>query len=383
MNQTHLSSAAIYDIPKPDYPYAFYDRDGNPKHGKVRDAFIPDNPDLLVQVASDRLSGYDVKFSEGIPFKGALLVLPTSYWKCKLDHIVPNDLLKTMLSDSDFADYAGLEKNREIYKYRTQIVCRYRMLPQECIVRDTITGSVLASRAYDPKTGMLFGQFVGKDLLEFQPLEQPVFTPSTKADIGHDVNYVRPDAAESDIMAFAESLGLTRQDGSEIFSEMKYLSLKLFDFGKRELKKHNLAMLDTKLEFGIYLHRAKDGRHLWQLVLADEVFTPDSSRIISLDEQKRVLEAKMKAGGGIYDKATTIKPASFDKQPIRDKMAEWDRTGFWKIDSGTPPPPLDEKTKWETTNRYLSYSEFLFGKENSEQGKVIRQMREFYNQREK
>ena len=277
--------------------------------GKVRDIYEIDSQKLLM-VTSDRLSAFDVVLNETIPEKGRVLTAMTDYWLEKLNDLVPNHLISVDPVD------AGEEINsesREFLMGRTMICKRAEMLPVECIVRGFITGS--AWKEYK-ENGTVHGEKVVSGLKESEQFQQPLFTPSTKATSGHDEN-----------ISFSESIEIL---GSDLAEKVKDISLKCYKLAADLAMERGIIIADTKFEFGLI-----DG----ELVLADEVLTPDSSRFWP--------EEQWSLGSS---------PPSFDKQPVRDFLdgVEWDKK--------PPPPNLPSKVISATSSRYIEAYEKISGK---------------------
>ena len=277
--------------------------------GKVRDIYEIDSQNLLM-VTSDRLSAFDVVLNEAIPEKGRVLTAMTRYWLDELNNLVPNHLIS--VDPTYLSDEISLE-NREFLLGRTMICRRAEMLPVECIVRGFITGS--AWKEYK-ENGTVHGEKVVSGLKESEQFQQPLFTPSTKATSGHDEN-----------ISFSESIEIL---GSDLAEKVKDTSLKCYKLAADLAMERGIIIADTKFEFGLI-----DG----ELVLADEVLTPDSSRFWP--------EEQWSIGSS---------PPSFDKQPVRDFLdgIEWDKK--------PPPPTLPSEVISATSSRYIEAYEKISGK---------------------
>jgi phosphoribosylaminoimidazole-succinocarboxamide synthase len=251
--------------------------------GKVRDIYdLPDG--RLCMVTSDRISAFDVVMDETVPHKGRVLTAMSSFW---FEQVA--DLVRGHLVSTDLADLPA-ELARPDWAGRVMVCDRADMLPVECIVRGHITGS--AWKEYQ-RDGTMHGEALPAGLLESQKLPQPVFTPSTKAEVGdHDEN-----------ISFEASVDLV---GWSMAGRLRDVSLELYRRGAEWAAARGIVIADTKFEFGLV-----DG----ELVLCDEVLTPDSSRFWPAD-----------------DCVPGSTPPSFDKQPVRDFLdgLDWDKT---------PPPP--------------------------------------------
>ena len=262
--------------------------------GKVRELYSLDDERLLL-VASDRISTFDVVLPTEIPDKGRVLTGLSGYWFAQTAAIVPNHLL-ALRDDGRSTECRRLE-----------------MLPIECVVRGYLSGS--GWKDYRA-SGAVCGHVLPEGLIESQQLPEPIFTPATKAQTGHDENIDR--AAGAALV------------GEERFDEVERLSLELYRFVSAQAATRGIILADTKLEFGI----DGDGH----LVLADEAFTPDSSRFWPADEY---------AAGGPQP--------SFDKQFVRDycESLGWDKT--------YPGPELPDDVVTGTRARYIEAFEQLTG----------------------
>ena len=262
--------------------------------GKVRDIYALG--DDLLMVASDRLSAFDVVFSEGIPRKGRILTTISSYWARELEACHPYHLITDDVDQMDLP----FGSQKEMLRGRAQRVERLDMLPVECVVRGYLTGS--AWKDYQG-TGSVCGHELPGGLEKGDRLPAPIFTPATKAASGdHDEN-----------ISFDRMVEML---GEEASTELRHRTLSIYTEGSRVAAERGLVLVDTKLEFG----KRPDGT----LVLADEILTPDSSRY--WDER---------------DVARTPKgetPPSFDKQVVRDYLEtlDWDK----KPPAPTLPPAI-------------------------------------------
>jgi phosphoribosylaminoimidazole-succinocarboxamide synthase len=279
--------------------------------GKVRDIYSVDD-DRLLMVTSDRLSAFDVVMDEPIAHKGRVLTAMSAFWFDLLADVVTGHLVSTDVSDlppsalkvADEADLAG----------RVMLTRKADMLPVECIVRGYITGS--AWKEYRT-TGTMHGTRLPEGLLESQQLPEAVFTPSTKADVGdHDEN-----------ISFDAAAALV---GDALAAKLRDVSLELYRRGADWARERGIIIADTKFELGLI-----DG----ELVLCDEVLTPDSSRFWPTDA---------------WQPGTT--PPSFDKQPVRDYLEglDWDKR--------PPPPPLPDEVVAATSDRYVEAYERITGR---------------------
>ena len=275
--------------------------------GKVRDVYDAGDGRLLL-VASDRISAFDVVMAEPIPDKGRVLTAMSAFWFDQLESVAANHLLSTDVADlPPSARAEGLEG-------RIMLCRRAEMLPVECIVRGYLTGS--AWKEYQ-STGTMHDSPLPAGLVEAAPLPEPVFTPSTKAEVGdHDEN-----------ISFARAVELV---GEDLANQLRDTSVALYAAGAALAYERGFIIADTKFEFGLV-----DG----ELVLADEVLTPDSSRFWPADQ---------------WVPGST--PPSFDKQPVRDYLdgLDWDKT--------PPPPPLPAEVVSATAARYRDAYERLTGR---------------------
>ena len=277
--------------------------------GKVRDVYDARDGRLLM-VTSDRISAFDVVMDESIPDKGRVLTAMTAFWFERFADLVPGHLISTGVGD--LAEVLGGAVPDNLVG-RTMLCRRAEMLPIECIVRGYITGS--AWKEYRT-SGTMHGGPMPPGLLEADRLSEPVFTPSTKADEGHDVN-----------ISYEEAVDLV---GSEVAALAREASLACYQQGAEWAAERGILIADTKFEFGMV-----DGR----LVLADEVLTPDSSRF---------WPAEAWAPGAT--------PPSFDKQPVRDHLdaLDWDKQ--------PPAPPLPDEVVSATSSRYVEAYELITGR---------------------
>jgi len=268
--------------------------------GKVRDVY--DRGDgTLVFVASDRISAFDVVMTEPIPDKGRVLTAMTAFWLTEvLADVCPNHLVSMV----DEGEHAG----------RAMVVRKADMLPIECIVRGRLSGS--AWKEYE-RSGTMHGQPLPAGLRQSDLLPEPVFTPSTKAEVGdHDEN-----------ISFEQAVELV---GPEVAHEARRISLDAYRRGAEHAAARGIVIADTKFELGFL-----DGR----LALCDEVLTPDSSRFWPAEG---------------WEPAQV--PPSLDKQPVRDFL---EATGW---DKRPPPPSLPAEVVAATTRRYREAYERLTGR---------------------
>ena len=268
--------------------------------GKVRDIYELD--DRLLMVASDRISTYDVVHPTPIPGKGQVLTGISDFWFQRTGQIVPNHLISVTEDVPD--DVRG----------RAMVVQKLQMLPVECVVRGYITGSGWSDYQ---ETGKVSGIELPEGLEESQQLPEPIFTPSTKAESGHD------EAIDFD--QAVEAVG-----DPELMERVRDISIELYRFGAEHARANGVILADTKFEFGL----DSDGN----LVIGDEVLTPDSSRYWPADSYE--------VGRG---------QPSFDKQYVRD----------WATESGgdksPPAPAIPEEVVEGTRGRYIEAYEKVTG----------------------
>ncbi len=282
--------------------------------GKVRDIYAVGD-DRLLMVTSDRLSAFDVVMAEPIPNKGRVLTAMTAFWFELVAKTAPG-LVGSHLISTDVADLPPEVRGADDLAGRVMLCRRAEMLPVECIVRGYITGS--AWKEYK-KGGTMHGTPLPAGLLESSKLPEPVFTPSTKAEVGdHDEN-ISFDAAAKLV-------------GRELAERLRDVSLALYSRGAAWAAERGIIIADTKFELGRIPATG-------ELVLCDEVLTPDSSRFWPV--------AQWKPG------AT---PPSFDKQPVRDflETLDWNKT--------PPPPPLPRAVVDATSTRYVEAYERITGR---------------------
>jgi phosphoribosylaminoimidazole-succinocarboxamide synthase len=278
--------------------------------GKVRDLYAPDEApdDRLLLVASDRISAFDYVLDTPIPDKGAVLTQLSLWWFDRLSDIVPNHLVSTDVP----AEVAG----------RAVLCRRLEMAPVECIARAYLTGGGLEEYA---RKGSVSGVALPPGLVDGDRLPEPVFTPTTKAPVGeHDLPMTASQVAEL--------------VGPDIASRADVLTRRILAHGNQIAADRGILIADTKVEFGV-----DRSTGIPNLVLADEVLTPDSSRFWPADEWE-----------------PGHPQPSFDKQYVRDWLTSpasgWDRR------SGEPPPPLPDEVIDRTRAKYVDAYERLTGR---------------------
>lgn len=268
------------------------------KRGKVRDVYEVDAYYLIV--STDRLSAFDVIMNEGIPLKGKILNKISKFWFDYTKDDIPNHLI-TMNVDEYPAE---CQPYKDILRDRSMLVKKAELIPIECIVRGYITGSGLIDYQ---KTGKVCGIELPKGLVESEKLPLPIFTPSTKAEIGlHDENITEEEAVSI--------------IGKDAYLYIKQITINIFSKAAGFALQKGIIIADTKMEFGYF-----DGK----IILIDELLTPDSSRFWPLDE---------------YEKGRTQN--SFDKQYVRDYLLSIN------FNKKPPAPPLPEEVILNTSKKY-------------------------------
>ena len=274
------------------------------RRGKVRDVY--DFGDRLLFVASDRISAFDHILPNGIPRKGEVLTRLSLFWFARLGvahHLLSTDLTTLPLpSGTDLSSLAS----------RSMVVMKTEVVPVECVVRGYLSGS--GWKEYQ-KSGTVCGIKLPQGLKESSQLPEPIFTPATKAETGHDEN-----------ITFEQMCGIV---GTDLSRRLRNLSLQVYQEGCAHAQTKGIIIADTKFEFGL---KGDD------IILIDEVMTPDSSRFWPADEYA--------AGRG---------QASFDKQFVRD----WLEQSGW--DKNSPPPELPDAVIERTSRRYIEAFERLTG----------------------
>ena len=274
--------------------------------GKVREIYEVDEKSLLI-VVSDRISAFDVILPNEVPDKGKILNMISEFWFDYTKDIIKNHVISTKISDFP------IECQNDQYENRSMLVKKLKMVPIECIVRGYITGS--GWKSYK-ENGTVCGIKLPEGLQESQKLDEPIFTPSTKAAEGHDEN-----------ISFEKTCEII---GADLAQKIKTASIEIYKKCAEYALSRGIIIADTKFEFGL----DEDGN----LVLGDEVLTPDSSRFWPLDE---------------YTVGKSQK--SFDKQYLRD----WLKANSWDANNPTPiPADVIEVTR----NKYIEAYERLTDK---------------------
>jgi len=277
------------------------------RSGKVREIF--DLGDSLLFVATDRISAFDCILPNPIPSKGAVLNQISAFWFKKFDFVQNHQLAV------DFADFpASLKKFEAQLAGRSMIVKKAQPLAVECVVRGYLVGS--GWKDYQ-KTGKVCGHALPPGLRQAEKLPKTLFTPSTKADVGHDMN-----------IDWEETCKIV---GEKIATQIRDLSIRIYEAGREYAAGKGIILADTKFEFGLL-----DGK----VILIDECLTPDSSRFWPADEY-----------------AVGSNPPSFDKQFVRDYLEtlDWDKT--------PPAPPLTPEVIAKTSEKYRDAYKRLTGAE--------------------
>lgn len=275
--------------------------------GKVRDLYQLDNQ--LLMIATDRISAFDYVLPNPIPSKGACLTQLSKFWFNYTQNIVPNHLITT-----DFKDYpADLQPYKKLLNSRSMIIKKTQVIPIECIVRGYLSGSAWKSYQHD---GTVCGIKIPSGMVESEQFTETLFTPSTKAETGHDINI---------------SIEKMKQIiGPEIAETIQNYSLQIYEKAAQYARKRGIIIADTKFEFGKINN---------EIILIDEVLTPDSSRFWPADQ---------------YTPGKS--QPSFDKQFVRDYLTstQWDKN--------SPPPELPEEIIQQTAKKYQEAYEKITGK---------------------
>jgi phosphoribosylaminoimidazole-succinocarboxamide synthase len=287
------------------------------RRGKVREVYAVDDATLLL-VASDRVSAFDVVMREAVPYKGAVLTQLSAFWFTRLASVMAHHCLT-----ADAAEIVervpALAVHRDELAGRAMLARRATPAPFECVVRGYLSGSAWAEYR---QSGTLAGEPLPPGLVESARLDPPIFSPATKAEEGHDENVTFDHVARALGRAPAEQL--------------RRSSLNLYETGRAYAAERGIIIADTKFEFGT----AADGT----LLVIDEILTPDSSRFWPADR---------------YQPGRS--QPSFDKQPLRDYLADLKKQGTWNGEA--PPPPLPAEVVAATSTRYRDAYRRLTGME--------------------
>jgi phosphoribosylaminoimidazole-succinocarboxamide synthase len=280
------------------------------RRGKVRDVYAVDDNSLLI-VATDRISAFDCILPTPIERKGEVLTALSEFWFGKLGHVVANHLIASRMDDMP----ESVRRHAQTLAGRSMLVKRAEVFPVECVVRGYLVGS--GWKDYK-RTGEVCGHKLPEGLQESAKLPEAIFTPSTKAEQGHDENITEDEVRD---LIGAEQTALLRDT-----------SLSLYTEAHNYARERNIIIADTKFEFGL----DQNG----ELLLVDEVLTPDSSRFWPADS---------------YEPGRS--QPSFDKQFVRDYLETLD----W--DKQPPAPAIPDEVARATTARYLEAYRLLTGKE--------------------
>lgn len=285
------------------------------KQGKVRDMYDLGN-ELLI-LATDRISAFDYVLESTIPDKGKILNQIAAFWFDKTGNIIQNHLISTELTDYPQA----IRNTIDDIEKRSMLVKKADKFPIECIVRGYITGS--GWKDYK-KTGKVCGIELPVGLKESEKLAHPLFTPSTKVDEGHDEN-----------ISFDEMKDIIGEDSA---ANLKTISLELYNFAHNYLYEKDILLADTKFEFGLY-----NG----EIILIDEIFTPDSSRFWNRNEYKVGRSQK-----------------SYDKQFVRDYLLSQGIQNKNNIIAGDDILRLPEEIIQKTYEKYMQAYRKITGKQS-------------------
>lgn len=287
--------------------------------GKVRDVYAVDE-DRLLLLTTDRISAFDVVMAETIPMKGAVLTQISAWWFVRLGGVVPHHMISAD-ADEIIAAVPALRGHRAEIAGRAMLCRRTKVFPVECVIRGYLSGSAWKEYA---QAGTLAGERLPPRLKESAKLEPAIFSPATKAETGHDENIT--------IANMREVLG------EAVTASLESMSRAIYAQGEAIAREQGIIIADTKFEFG----RDADG----EIILIDEVMTPDSSRFWAAD---------------VY-KPGQPQP-SFDKQPLRDYLDTERRAGRWNGEA--PAPALPDSVVEATSRRYLDAYRRLTGTELS------------------
>lgn len=283
--------------------------------GKVRDVYTVD-AELLLLIATDRVSAFDVVMGQAVPHKGVVLTQISAWWFRRLEAVTEHHML-TADADEIIAAVPDLKAHRRTIAGRAMLCRRTTVFPIECVIRGYLSGS--AWREY-AASGTLAGEPLAAGLRESARLELPLFSPATKVGTGHDENIT--------------VAHMCRILGSEVTGELERRSRAIYAYGAAAAAERGIMIADTKFEFG----RGADGR----ILLIDEVLTPDSSRFWPAESY-----------------APGCQQPSFDKQPLRDYLDGERRSGRWNGEA--PPPRLPPEIIDATSKRYLDAFRRLTG----------------------
>ncbi len=284
--------------------------------GKVRDIYaFPDDPSVLLIVATDRISAFDYVLASGIPDKGKVLTQLSAFWFAETSDIVPNHMRSTRVDD--FA--AAVGPHADVLNGRSMLVRKTEPFPIECVARGYLSGS--GWKEYQ-QSGSVCGVSLPAGLRESEKLPEPIFTPATKAATGHDINISEEQAGEI--------------VGRDTIEKLRNMTLRLYSRGAAHAEHRGIIVADTKFEFG----RTLDGSDKGDIILIDEALTPDSSRFWPRD---------IYSPGGPQP--------SFDKQFVRDYLesVRWNKQ--------PPVPSLPNDVIEKTREKYVQAFRLLSGME--------------------
>jgi len=282
--------------------------------GKVRDIYaFPEDPSVLLIVATDRISAFDYVLGSGIPDKGKVLTQLSAFWFGETADIVPNHMRSTRVDDYP----ASTRPYAEDLRGRSMLVRKTEPFPIECVARGYLSGS--GWKEYQ-QSGSVCGIRLPAGLRESDRLPEPIFTPATKATTGHDVNISEDEAGQI--------------VGREAIESLRNMTLRLYSRGAAHAEHRGIIVADTKFEFG----RVVDGPNAGEIILIDEVLTPDSSRFWPRD---------IFMPGGLQP--------SFDKQFVRDYLESirWNKQ--------PPVPSLPDDVIKNTSEKYIQAFQLLTG----------------------
>ena len=299
------------------------------RRGKVRDVYdtrLPSGDPALLMIATDRISAFDYVLGSGIPDKGKVLTQLSAFWFERFGELVPHHLLSTRLDDFP----PESRRHADLLRGRTMLCRVTRPVPVECVARGYLSGS--GWKEYQ-KTGAVCGITLPPGLRESDRLPEPIFTPATKADTGHDEN-----------ISFDEAARLV---GGPLMERLRALTLEIYRRGCEHAESKGIIIADTKFEFGLARRSGTAAKAAGandigddEIILIDEVLTPDSSRFWP--------RASYTPGHGV---------PSFDKQFVRDYLEEirWDKQ--------PPVPSLPDEVVRKTREKYIEAFRLLSGRE--------------------
>ena len=288
------------------------------RRGKVRDVYdvtLASGQPALLMVATDRISAFDYVLASGIPDKGKVLTQLSAFWFEQMGDLVPHHLLSMNVDEFPVVS----RRHADVLRGRTMLARLTRPVPVECVARGYLSGS--GWKEYQ-QTGAVCGIPLPAGLTESDRLPEPIFTPATKAESGHDEN-----------ISFEDAAALV---GSDLMRRLKDLTLEIYRRGCAHAESKGIIIADTKFEFGLI----GDGDPATDVVLIDEVLTPDSSRFWPRDSYR--------PGHGV---------PSFDKQFVRDYLEDI------KWNKQPPVPSLPEEVVLRTREKYVDAFRLLSGRE--------------------